>query len=224
MLIPDEEPNEPSLWHENQLISRYGGPIAGIDEAGRGPWAGPVVASAVILDPHTMPEGLNDSKKLTKQKRENLFDLIMDTQDVGIGITSPQEIDQINILQASLLAMRRAASDLGGKLALKNRPLATGYLVDGNRDPNLDLPSLCLIKGDGRSFSIAAASIIAKVFRDKIMADLAKIHPEYGWEKNAGYGVPAHIEGLKLVGVTPHHRKSFKPIKRFQHEEKTTTS
>ena len=225
---PDKEPNQPSLWHENQLNSRFGkdgsGHIAGIDEAGRGPWAGPVVAAAVILNPATMPEGLNDSKKLTKKKRETLFDLIMKTQDVGIGITSVEEIDEINILQASLLAMRRAAGDLSEKLAIENRPLATGYLIDGNHDANLDLPSLCLIKGDGRSFSIAAASIIAKVFRDKIMADLANMHPDYGWEKNAGYGVPAHIEGLKLVGVTPHHRKSFKPIKRFLLEEKSPTN
>jgi ribonuclease HII len=223
----DEEPNEPSLWHENQMISRFAkdgmGQIAGIDEAGRGPWAGPVVASAVILNPVTMPPGLNDSKKLTKKKREALFIKIMETQDVGIGITSVEEIDEINILQASLLAMRRAAGDLSEKLALKNRPLASGYLIDGNHDAGLDLPSLCLIKGDGRSFSIAAASIIAKVFRDQIMADLAKIHPAYGWEKNAGYGVSAHIEGLKLVGVSPHHRKSFKPIKRLLHEEITAT-
>ncbi len=208
----------PDFVEEDKLCQQLNNPnsiIAGVDEAGRGPWAGPVVAAAAILDARDFPEGLNDSKKLSKKKRDALYPLIMEKAQVGIGIATVEEIDQTNILAASLLAMVRA---------VENLPVAVdGILVDGNREPPTDLPKKCLIKGDSRSLSIAAASIIAKNFRDKIMSDLAKIHPEYGWDKNAGYGVPKHINALRLVGVTPHHRKSFAPIKRILDEDSDTS-
>ena len=192
-----------------------GGRVAGLDEAGRGPWAGPVVAAAVILDPENIPQGLNDSKKLSTRKREDLFEVISMAAHVGVGQASVMEIDTLNILEASMLAMRRALA------AIPIR--ADAALVDGNRDPGLGLPTKCLVKGDSRSFSIAAASIIAKVTRDKIMSDLAKDFPEYGWEQNAGYGVPKHQEALNLVGPTPHHRKSFAPIAKLILNEKAVT-
>ncbi len=192
-----------------------GGRVAGLDEVGRGPWAGPVVAAAVILDPENIPQGLNDSKKLSARKREDLFEVISMAAHVGVGQASVMEIDTLNILEASMLAMRRALA------AIPIR--ADAALVDGNRDPGLNLPTKCLVKGDCRSFSIAAASIIAKVTRDKIMSDLAKDFPEYGWEQNAGYGVPKHQEALNLVGPTPHHRKSFAPIAKLILKEKAVT-
>ncbi len=192
-----------------------GGRVAGLDEAGRGPWAGPVVAAAVILDPENIPFSLNDSKKLSARKREDLFEVIRKTAHVGVGQASVMEIDTLNILEASMLAMRRALA------AIPIR--ADAALVDGNRDPGLGLPTKCLVKGDSRSFSIAAASIIAKVTRDKIMSDLAIDFPEYGWEQNAGYGVPKHQEALNLVGPTPHHRKSFAPIAKLILKEKVVT-
>jgi ribonuclease HII len=182
--------------------------IAGIDEAGRGPWAGPVVAGAVILDQATMPQelllGLDDSKKLKPAKREALFQLLKHHADIGIGISEVDEIDEINILQATLRAMSRALDALTGKPDIA--------LVDGNRPPKLSCSVQCIVKGDELSSSIAAASIVAKVTRDKIMETLADSFPGYGWEKNSGYGTKAHQDGLKQLGVTPHHRKSFKPI------------
>lgn len=195
--------------------AQIGGRVAGLDEAGRGPWAGPVVAAAVILDPENIPFGLNDSKKLSALKRKDLFMVIRKTAHVGVGQASVMEIDTLNILEASMLAMRRALA------AIPIR--ADAALVDGNRDPGLGLPTKCLVKGDSRSFSIAAASIIAKVTRDKIMSDLAIDFPEYGWEQNAGYGVPKHQEALNLVGPTPHHRKSFAPIAKLILKEKVVT-
>jgi len=187
-------------------------PVCGIDEAGRGPWAGPVVASAVILDPANIPDGLNDSKKLTAKRRDALFDVINEVAQVGVGIATVQEIDDINILQATFLAMRRAMEDL---------PEQPAYaLIDGNKiPPNLSCPAEAIVKGDGRSVSIAAASIIAKVTRDRIMVTLAQQFPGYGWERNAGYGVKAHQEGLNRLGVTPHHRVSFKPIHKMLYQE-----
>ena len=179
-------------------------PVCGVDEVGRGPWAGPVVTAAVVLNAETAPEGLNDSKKLSLKRRERLFEQLQ-TAPHGIGVASVEEIDQLNILQATYLAMRRAIEAL---------PIIPGFaLIDGNRIPqDLPCPAMSIVKGDARSASIAAASIIAKVTRDRIMADLAKEFPGYGWEKNAGYGVPAHQEALNSLGVTPHHRRSFKPI------------
>ncbi|WP_262695893.1 ribonuclease HII [Kordiimonas aquimaris] len=187
--------------------------VCGVDEVGRGPLAGPVVAAAVILDPENIPDGLNDSKKLTQKRREALFDIIHEHAiAVCIAEASVSEIDEINILQASMLAMRRAVDGLSIK--------PQGALVDGNRDPDLgDLRTKTLVKGDAKSLSIAAASIIAKVFRDRLMAGLDRIEPAYGWVQNAGYGVPKHLDALKLVGVSVHHRRSFKPIRDILDEE-----
>ncbi len=185
-----------------------GGLVAGIDEAGRGPWAGPVVAAAAVLCPATAPgvvtARLDDSKKLSRPVRESLFDSLQECATLGVGIASVLEIDEHNILAATMIAMRRAL------LALPFTPDLA--LVDGNRAPDLPCPLQTVIRGDSRSFSIAAASVIAKVTRDRIMSQLATEHPGYGWERNAGYGTKAHQEGLKQCGVTPHHRRSFKPI------------
>lgn len=178
--------------------------IAGIDEVGRGPWAGPVTACAVILDPNNIPNGLNDSKVLTAKRREQLFDLIMDSAQVSCVHVEVTEIDQVNILQATFRAMERAVSHL---------PIPNHILVDGNKlPPNLPSPATAIVKGDAKSVSIAAASIIAKVTRDRLMSDLSEAFPGYGWEKNAGYGTKMHQLGLLNHGVTPHHRRSFKPI------------
>ena len=209
--------NGPDFRAEEMMLFEHDGTVCGVDEVGRGPLAGPVIAAAVILDPDTIPDGLNDSKKLSAKKRDILFDKIQQTAlAVAIGEASVEEIDEINILQASMLAMRRAVDNLPVK--------AQSVLVDGNSDPGFDLPTLCLIKGDGRSFSIAAASIIAKKFRDEKMTKLAEIYPDYGWEKNAGYGVPAHMKGLELVGVSPFHRKTFAPISKILNEDSDATS
>ncbi|WP_069298576.1 ribonuclease HII [Neptunicoccus sediminis] len=179
--------------------------IAGVDEVGRGPWAGPVTACAVVLDPRHIPEGLNDSKKLTAKRREILFDQIMAQADVSVFHVDVEEIDRINILQASLLAMRRAIEGLAQPTDFA--------LIDGNKVPQgLACPSETLVKGDGRCLSIAAASIVAKVTRDRMMVALSQQFPGYGWETNAGYGTKAHIAGLETLGVTQHHRRSFKPI------------
>ena len=178
--------------------------IAGIDEVGRGPWAGPVTACAVILDPNNIPNGLNDSKVLTAKRREQLFDLIMDSAQVSCVHVEVTEIDQVNILQATFRAMERAVSHL---------PIPNHILVDGNKlPPNLPSQATAIVKGDAKSASIAAASIIAKVTRDRLMSDLSEAYPGYGWEKNAGYGTKMHQLGLLNHGVTPHHRRSFKPI------------
>ena len=191
----------PDFRFENEAPA---GPVCGVDEVGRGPWAGPVVTAAVILDPETAPTGLNDSKKLTLKRREALFDQLQEAPH-GIGVASVAEIDRLNILAATYLAMRRTIQAL---------PQPPGFaLIDGNRIPvDLPCPAWAIVKGDARSASIAAASIIAKVTRDRIMVDLAKEFPGYGWETNAGYGVPAHQAALKTLGVTPHHRRSFRPI------------
>ncbi len=179
--------------------------IAGIDEVGRGPWAGPVTACAVVLDPTNIPDGLRDSKKLTARQRESLFQPILDAADVGVAHVSVEQIDQINILQASLLAMRLALSNL--------KILPDFALIDGNRTPDrLPCPAQTLVKGDARCLSIAAASIVAKVTRDALMVALSQQYPGYGWETNAGYGTKQHQIALSRLGVTPHHRRSFKPI------------
>lgn len=191
---------EPTLRQSRNILR-----IAGVDEVGRGPWAGPVTACAVVLDPLNIPEGLNDSKKLSAKRRDLLFDQILATADVGIAHVSVEDIDRINILQASLLAMKNALGALSAPPEFA--------LIDGNKTPpDLPCPSECLIKGDGRCLSIAAASIVAKVTRDRIMVALSQQFPGYGWETNAGYGTKAHSEGLAALGVTQHHRRSFKPI------------
>lgn len=188
---------------ECNLVSNTG-IIAGVDEAGRGPWAGPVVASAVIIDINNIPSGINDSKKLKSESREVLYKTIMQTCHVGVGIASAEEIDDINILQATMLAMQRAVSNL---------PIAPGLaLIDGNKTPKLPCNAIAIIKGDAKSISIAAASIIAKVTRDRIMRSLSEEFPEYGWHTNAGYGTKTHQDALAKHGITPHHRKSYKPV------------
>jgi len=180
-------------------------PVCGVDEVGRGPWAGPVMAAAVILDPQNIPAGLNDSKKLTALRREALFAEIMACATVSIGAASVQEIDQINILQATFLAMKRAIEGLDIKPHFA--------LIDGPKiPPGLPCQAQAIVKGDSRSLSISAASIIAKVTRDRLMCDLSATFPGYGWETNMGYGTKAHQAGLARLGVTPHHRVSFKPI------------
>lgn len=202
----------PDWSAEAAMIEAESGPVCGVDEVGRGPLAGPVVAAAVILDPDDIPEGLNDSKKLSEKKRQALYATIQDKAlAISIAEASVAEIDEINILQASMLAMRRAVA------GLEVRP--AGALVDGNRDPEVGLPTRTLVRGDGRSLSIAAASIVAKVFRDELMKKLDRQHPEYGWAQNAGYGVAKHLAALKLVGATPYHRRSFAPIRQILSEE-----
>lgn len=195
------------------IESGYDGLVGGVDEAGRGPWAGPVVAaSAVFLNPSTLSpflrDGIQDSKKLSKSKRENLYQELMnlDSFAYGIGIASVEEIDRLNILKATFLAMARAVQ------ALPQQPQT--LLIDGKCIPSFQgIQTIPVIKGDDISLSIAAASIFAKVSRDQIMENLAQAHPFYGWERNAGYGTQQHQEALKIHGVTPHHRKSFAPIK-----------
>lgn len=187
------------------LEHSIGGIVCGVDEVGRGPWAGPVMTAAVILDPNQIPEGLNDSKKLSAKKREALYPLIMATAQVGFGEASVAEIDQHNILQATFMAMQRAVA------ALACPP--DHALVDGNRLPKLDCPASAIKKGDAKSLSIAAASIVAKVKRDFFMKKLAEIYPEYGWDQNAGYGTRHHIQALSLVGPSRFHRQSFAPIR-----------
>lgn len=195
----------PDFQHEDGSLK----PVAGFDEAGRGPWAGPVVASAVILPRDAMPVSLltklDDSKKVRKTARETLFAELRAVAEIGIGITSPAEIDEFNILQASMLAMQRAAKGLTIKPA--------SALVDGNHAPDIPYEVKTIVKGDSRSLSIAAASIVAKVTRDRIMADLSKKYPGYGWESNAGYGTKEHYNALLQLGVTPEHRQSFTPIR-----------
>lgn len=190
---------------------QYDAPVAGIDEAGRGPWAGPVVAAAVILDPTRVPEGLDDSKKLSAKRRATLIEDIRATAQIGVGVGTVAEIDEINIARANDLAMARAVA------ALPARPAF--LLIDGNWVPRaLDLPARAIPKGDMLSLSIAAASIVAKVTRDRVMAELSAVHPGYGWERNQGYGTAEHRAALERLGVTPHHRRSFKPIHNILYE------
>ena len=198
-------------WTEENKLS---GIIAGVDEAGRGPWAGPVVAGAVVflsrdVNPYLL-SSLNDSKKLSAKKREELFELIKQESDkgnlcFGIGQASAQEIDEINILQATFNAMRRAVANLSTKPDIA--------LIDGNQTPKpFECDAKTIIKGDAISLSISAASIVAKVYRDNLMKELALIYPQYGFEKNAGYGTKLHIDALQKYGVTKEHRKSYKPV------------
>jgi ribonuclease HII len=195
----------PHYIYESRLLKTVVGPICGVDEAGRGPLAGPVVAAAVILDRKRIPKGLNDSKKLSEAAREALFPQIMEMAiAVGVGEAGPEEIDLVNIRQATHLAMARAVRAL---------PVAAAFaLVDGNDAPALPCKCNTLIKGDGISVSIAAASIIAKVTRDRLMIRLHDEHPGYNWRSNKGYGTPDHYSGLKTHGITVHHRRSFAPI------------
>ena len=196
----------PHYIYESRLLKTMAGPVCGVDEAGRGPLAGPVVAAAVILDRKRIPKGLNDSKQLCEEDREALYPAIMEMAvAVGVGEASVGEIDLINIRQATHMAMARAVRALG--------VAAEFALVDGNDPPALPCRCDTLIGGDGRSVSIAAASIIAKVTRDRMMVALHDDHPGYNWRSNKGYGTPEHYAGLKAHGVTAHHRRSFGPIR-----------
>jgi ribonuclease HII len=186
------------------------GPVCGIDEAGRGPWAGPVVAAAVILDREAIPDGIDDSKKLTPAARAALFGHIMASARVGIGIGTVEEIDRINILRANDLAMARALASLGRAPGVA--------LVDGKWVPRtIGIPVRAVVGGDALSLSIAAASIIAKVTRDRMMERLHDRCPGYGWLTNVGYGTPEHRAGLSRLGVTPHHRRSWRPVYNILH-------
>ncbi|EHH67233.1 ribonuclease HII [Gluconobacter morbifer] len=192
------------------LETAHGGLVVGIDEVGRGPLAGPVVAAAVAfrrVPSDAISDLLDDSKKLSAKRRLAAYVALMEEPDVliGLGAASVTEIERINIAQACHLAMRRALDRLGARPDLA--------LVDGKHAPKLDCPLRMVIGGDGISLSIAAASIIAKVTRDRLMSRLATRHDAYGWERNAGYGTAAHMQGLKSRGVTPHHRRGFAPIR-----------
>lgn len=191
--------------NDEESWRHFDGLICGVDEAGRGPWAGPVVAAAVILPATGVPDGLADSKALSAKRRETLFPAILAVADVGVGSANVAEIDEFNILNATLLAMRRAVDNL--------RQLPDLALVDGNRPPDLVQAVECIVKGDAKVPAISAASIIAKVTRDRQMQALAGQYPGYGWEQNAGYGTAKHRAGLDNLGLTPHHRRSFGPIK-----------
>lgn len=207
---------KPNFSFEN----KHKGLVCGIDEVGRGPLAGPVVAAAVILNRETAPAeilaAIDDSKKLSAQKRAWLFDEIHRYGDVSIAACSVAEIDEINILQATLRAMQKACAGLKAKPAVA--------LVDGNKAPKLDCPVQTIIGGDAKSLSIAAASIVAKHYRDALMIRIANDFPHYGWETNAGYGTAAHLEALEIHGVTIHHRRSFAPVSKQLVKERSANN
>ena len=202
---------QPNFAFENQ----YKGIVAGIDEVGCGPWAGPVVAAAVIIDQRLFPEKfaetINDSKKLSKKRRESLYQQLIQHPCLTyhIGSSSVEEIDQLNISRATKLAMKRAVSGLG--------VIPDHVLIDGVRDPGLGFCTQLIVKGDQKSFSIAAASIIAKETRDQIMCDLDQKYPQYGFAKHAGYPTQFHREKIREHGICEFHRKSFEPIKSILH-------
>jgi ribonuclease HII len=204
--LPPPKPT-PSFDFEAAMMEQHKCPVAGIDEAGRGPWAGPVVVAAVILNPDRIPEGLNDSKLLTPEAREDRYAEIVATASVSIVIGHVRRIDRDNILQASLWGMRMAYRGLcvpGGCA-----------LIDGNIVPRrFPAPARAIVGGDGLSLSVAAASIIAKVTRDRMMVKLARRYRRYGWESNKGYGTPEHARAVKEHGVCTHHRRSFAPVER----------
>lgn len=198
----------PGMWGYEREAWRAGYRlVAGVDEAGRGPLAGPVIAAAVILPSDFDPNGINDSKKLTASERETAFDRIMgQCHCVGIGSTTSQTIDQVNILQATRLAMLQA---------LENLDLPPDFvLLDGLKMPGFPFPSKAIVKGDSASVSIAAASIVAKVTRDRIMEELDSQYPQYGFARHKGYGAPEHLEALKRFGPCPEHRFTFSPIRK----------
>jgi ribonuclease HII len=197
---------EPDFTFELEAMRQGMRFVCGIDEAGRGPWAGPVVAAAVVLDPDKIPPGIDDSKKLSEEEREALFEPIMRTAKVGIGIGEVERIDRDNILQATLWAMGEALRLVDG-VALA--------LVDGNRAPALPCRVRTIVEGDARSLSIAAASIVAKVTRDRIMTGHDLTYPQYGFARHKGYGTALHQEALMRHGPTPLHRKSFAPVAAF---------
>src|SRR6187455_1478134 len=199
-----EEDVRPTFRRERRALAKGIWPVAGCDEAGRGPLAGPVVAAAVILDPKRIPRGLNDSKKLTMEEREKLYLKICASAEVAVAFGSTARIDRDNILQASLWALARAVK------ALPVRPRLV--YVDGNIKIDCGCDCEAVVSGDAMVASIAAASIVAKVTRDRLMARLGIAHPGYGFERHMGYSVPEHFRALKTLGPTPHHRRSFAPV------------
>ena len=213
-----KEKNLPTFDIENQ----YEGIVAGIDEAGRGPLAGPVVAACAIIDREKYPKAINDSKKLTEKIRENIYGEILELEDKGFlkygeGWVFQDVIDEINIRQATMLAMKKSYENLLQKYDINNsaNSLVSMVLVDGNFVPEIDTEKTkakYIIKGDAKSLSIATASIIAKVSRDRYMLEIAKKYPEYGWRTNKGYGTKAHLAAIDKNGLTPHHRCSFTKI------------
>jgi len=201
-----EQPLRPTFWRERRALNKGIWPVAGCDEAGRGPLAGPVVAAAVVLDPKRIPRGLNDSKKLDAAAREKLYAKICARAEVAVAFGSTHRIDRDNILRASLWALSRAVK------ALPVRPQLV--FVDGNMKIDCDCDCDCeaVVSGDALVLSIAAASIVAKVTRDRLMARIGLAHPGYGFERHMGYGVPEHAKALDTLGPTVHHRRSFAPV------------
>lgn len=207
----------PDFTFEHNAMARGARLVAGVDEVGRGPLAGPVTAAAVILKPDDIPDGLNDSKKLSANRREALWETIHAKAEVSIAHASVEEIDELNILRASHLAMERAVAGLPCQ--------PDEVLIDGNMIPKgITLPAQAIIKGDTRVLSISAASIVAKVCRDRVMWDLAQHYPGYGWETNAGYPSKSHRAALQNLGITPHHRRSFKPVHNILYQGKNVSS
>ena len=204
----------PDFSHETAALAAGALRVVGVDEVGRGPLAGPVTACAVRLDPARIPQGLRDSKQLTTARREAICAEIMALAEVSIAHATVEEIDSLNILRASHLAMERAVAALSADHAL----------IDGNLIPRgLSCAATAIVKGDAKCLSIAAASIVAKVTRDRIMVDLAQQHPGYGWEANAGYPTKAHLAALHILGVTAWHRRSFKPVHNILYQEVSVT-
>jgi ribonuclease HII len=189
---------------ESNELQLAGGPIAGVDEAGRGPWAGPVVAAAVILDPDNIPDGIADSKALDADAREFLYPRIMQSAQVAVGIADVNRIDRMNILNATLWAMVVAINGLARVPRLA--------LIDGNRSPRLDVATRTIVKGDAKCLSIAAASIIAKVTRDRLLIEMGGRYPGYGFERHKGYGTADHSAAIARLGICAEHRRSFKPV------------
>ena len=185
-------------------LMMHGGPIAGVDEAGRGPLAGPVVAAAVVLDPNIIPHGIADSKMLDAEARRELHQAIIATARIGIGVAEVDRIDAENILNATLWAMAQAVAQLPCTPKL--------VLIDGNKAPTLPHRCRTIVRGDAKCVSIAAASIVAKVTRDAMMAELGRSYPGYGFERHKGYGTAEHQAAIERLGVTPHHRRSFRPV------------
>ncbi len=181
--------------------------IAGVDEAGRGPWVGPVYSAAVILNQDNIPDGINDSKKISPWKRKEIFNKITSNHMFGVGVASVEEIDKINILEATFLAMTRAINNLEITPDL--------VLVDGNLAPEIDIKTKSIVKGDSKSLSIASASIFAKVLRDEYMEEIDIEFPSFNWKKNKGYGTKEHLTALENHGPTKYHRKSFSPVRKM---------
>ena len=196
---------KPTFELESAELELGRSPVAGVDEAGRGPWAGPVVAAAVILDPDRIPSGIDDSKVLDEDGRDVLYRRIVDSgAQYAVGIADVERIDRDNILAATMWAMGEAVRGLGAAPRLA--------LIDGNRLPRLGCEARAIVKGDAKCLTIAAASIIAKVTRDRIMIAMEREHPGYGFARHKGYGTPEHKEALERLGVSPVHRRSFKPV------------